>query len=122
MATYLGRKPALLRKLAAGIHFTESFDREIQQSSFEKAIVMLEAAEKKMEVGLNIAGRNKLHPQAQKILQILRMNPDGVKRGDLLREMIIDVNLKEFDNIILELQITHSLRSTMTEAGEVYSI
>jgi hypothetical protein len=71
---------------------------------------------------LNIAGRNKLHPQAQKILQILRMNPDGVKRGDLLREMIIDLNLKEFDNIILELQITHSLRSTMTDKGEVYSI
>jgi hypothetical protein len=71
---YYGRKNLHVTKLAMALHFGESTEMAIPQSTFERSIQILAKEEKNMHLALGIEKSNPLTAPIKKILKYLEVN------------------------------------------------
>jgi len=109
MQTYYGRKRVHLLKLAACIHFSDSVEMEIPLAPFKQALEILDTLEDNMIWGFSLGGRNELAPVTKDILMFIKSRMGPVDRAQILAEFCSEINLKELEGILYELQLTGTI-------------
>lgn len=101
---YYSRKPVHVQKLAVAIHFAESTDMEIGMWAFERAITMLDYAEKYMHMALGLDNNNPLAKPMAKIQKFLQqLGPKTRKQLAAEFWTALPKGLEDLDNILQHL-------------------
>jgi adenylate kinase family enzyme len=82
---YYARKPVHVQKLAMALHFGETLEMKIPLRTFQKAIDILDEAEKSMHLALGFEANNPLAKPMQKILRFIQQLGPKTRR-DLIKE------------------------------------
>lgn len=103
--SYYGRKRIHIEKMAMAIHFADSTEFTIGIESYEKAVSILDNIEKTMDDALNIGGRNPLASLGDKIMNYLKLHPEGKSNIEIWQE--------HFDHVKDERELTDLLNYLM---------
>ena len=120
MKDYYARKRINLMKLAAAIHFSENLSFEIAQSSFERALKLLDGIEIRMKNGLSM-GRNVLHSFTTKVYGFIARNGKIAKKY-LILQFAEDLAIAELESVLQELKLTRGVKETQNGNDIIYSV
>jgi|SRR5579862_10072306 len=110
LVDYYSRKKVLILKLAAAVHYSESLDPIIPCNTFMRTIAMVDAMEKKLEIGLGSAGRNELHNYTKEIEKMIK-DKKRLKEREVLLAFAVDLSVNEIKELIEELVILGIVRT-----------
>lgn len=103
MQGYFGRCRVHILKLAAAIHFSESFSLEITLKDFQRAAALLKVLEDKMAIGFAAIGRNELYHSAREILGFIRAK-HGASFAEIVSRFSSEVTIEEITSLLQTLQ------------------
>lgn len=121
MDGYYGRKKMHLLKIAMAIHFADSVERIITLADVEKAMEVLEEAEKSMHLALSGKGRNQLAPIAALVFHYIKKYGKQTF-NNLLFEFADQVNKTELEEILALLVTTRQLKQEISGNNKMYEI
>lgn len=96
---YFARKRILFEKLVLAGHFADNLTFTVQLETCEKMLQVLTTLEKKMELALDIGGRNPLSPVAAKVMRYLKAN-GSASEDKIWEEFNADINEKELREVM----------------------
>ncbi|TXH46044.1 MAG: DUF3987 domain-containing protein [Desulfurellales bacterium] len=102
---YYVRKLTHVSKMATVLHFSEpGHEKPISAETVERAIKVLDTAERNMHIPLISGGRNELQIHARHVVAYLQQHPQGATYQDLLVQFITDVTHEELVCILTSLR------------------
>ncbi len=124
LESYYSRKQIHIQKMAMILHFSElsilepkddsqdmCWSNQIEVTTCEKALAILNSIEAKMHLALTFGGQNPLYKTGQKVQRFLAKHPEGVPFHSILAEHFEYANKDELQQIIEMLVATEKIES-----------
>lgn len=120
---YLVRKHTHAQKLAVAVHYAESIEKEVQLSSFKRAIQLLDGIQPRMHLCYGISKDNPLNKLKSAISQFLNRNGKGYTVEEITAEFWENLpnpdrrqSQQDIQTILERLSIEGAIKTSMEES------